>query len=120
MSKETNTYELINKSQFVATITGTAGFEAISGGKPALTFGRAWYRCLPGVTVYNDKVQLSDIMKPFTINEVKKSFDELSENFIEGVIAEEVYKYQKIDIEENKKKIYDCLKIIMTSENEDI
>ena len=120
MSKETNTYELIDKSQFVVTITGTAGFEAISGGKPALTFGRAWYRCLPGVTVYNDKVQLSDIMKPFTINEVKKGFAELSENFIEGVIAEEVYKYQKVDIEANKKKIYNCLKIIITSENEDI
>lgn len=120
MSKETNTYELINKSQFVATITGTAGFEAISGGKPALTFGRAWYRCLPGVTVYNDKVQLSDIMKTFTVEEVKKGFDKLSENFIEGVIAEEVYKYQEIDLEKNKEMIYNCLKIVITSENKNM
>lgn len=116
MSKETNTYELINKSQFVATITGTAGFEAISGGKPALTFGRAWYRCLPGVTVYNDEVQLSDIMKTFTVEEVKEGFDKLSENFIEGVIAEEVYKYQKVDLEKNKEQVYNCLKSVMTYE----
>ena len=119
MSKETNTYELINKSQFVATITGTAGFEAISGGKPALTFGRAWYRCLPGVTVYNDKVQLSDIMKTFTVEEVKKGFDKLSENFIEGVIAEEVYKYQEIDLEKNKEQVYSFLYNILKMQKGD-
>ncbi|PQO26003.1 hypothetical protein C5Y96_21365 [Blastopirellula marina] len=46
---ETDTYELIKHSQFVSSITGTAGWEAITGGKPVLVFGKAWYRKLPGV-----------------------------------------------------------------------
>ena len=38
---ETDTFALIGNSRFVCTITGTAGWEAISGGKNVLTFGQA-------------------------------------------------------------------------------
>lgn len=57
-----DTYELMKHSQFVATITGTAGYEAITGGKPVVIFGRAWYKRLPGVFIYNDNLCLDDIM----------------------------------------------------------
>lgn len=47
-----STHVLTAKARFVACVTGTAGWEAIRQGKPALTFGRAWYRGLPGVVPY--------------------------------------------------------------------
>jgi len=44
---KTNTYELINKSQAVATVTGTAGWEAVLRSKPAIIFGYPWYQNCP-------------------------------------------------------------------------
>ena len=47
-----DTRALTDHARAVATITGTAGWEAICSGKPALVFGAAWYRNLPGVVRY--------------------------------------------------------------------
>ncbi len=60
--KETPTYKLMEHCQFLATITGTAGWEAVSGGKNALVFGRAWYKSLPGVFTYTPRLKLEDIL----------------------------------------------------------
>jgi len=56
-----DTFKLIEQSQFVSTITGSAGFEAISGGKPALIFGYAWYRKFPGVFKWSENLSIDDI-----------------------------------------------------------
>ena len=41
-----NTFDLIKGSKIVATITGTAGWEALKFKKPVITFGLAWYNYL--------------------------------------------------------------------------
>ena len=56
-----NTYELIEKSQFVATITGTVGWEAICKGKNVLVFGIPWYRDLTGVISFREGLSLEEI-----------------------------------------------------------
>ena len=63
LDKSINTYDLIKNSQFVATISGTVGWEAITGGKHALVFGVAWYRQFPGVTTYSKDITLRDILE---------------------------------------------------------
>ncbi len=62
VSRDVDTYALIERSQFVATITGTVGWEAITGGKPALVFGYAWYRNFPGVTSYREGITVEEVM----------------------------------------------------------
>lgn len=42
-------YGLIDKSEFVVTLTGTIGFEAALRNKNVLTFGRCWYEGLSNV-----------------------------------------------------------------------
>jgi hypothetical protein len=47
--RSTDTFQLIRHSKAVATITGTAGFEAPFFGKPTLMFGHRFYQYAPGV-----------------------------------------------------------------------
>src|SRR5690606_14178885 len=55
VSTDVDTYQLIKNSVFVATITGTVGWEAITGGKNVLVFGwGVWYKTFPGVFSFND------------------------------------------------------------------
>ena len=61
ISPQIDTYALTKHSLFVATITGTVGWEAITGGKNALIFGRAWYKNLPGVFYWEDGASFNDI-----------------------------------------------------------
>ena len=49
VSYEVPSFDLIRKSAFVATIAGTAGWEAALLGKGVIHFGVAWYSSLPGV-----------------------------------------------------------------------
>ena len=112
----TNTYELIKKSQFVSTITGTAGFEAISGGKPALVFGLAWYRSLPGVTIYAPETTLNDVMKPFTTDDVEEAFKTVEQYFVDGIVHEEIFEYaNNLDVYANQRKVFNFLKSAVAS-----
>lgn len=45
----TNTFQLTEHALAVATVTGTAGFEALFRGKPVLMFGHRPYQYAPGV-----------------------------------------------------------------------
>ena len=56
-----NTHTLTNHAVFVATVTGTVGWEAIRKGKKVLVFGMAWYRCMPGVIEYHKDIQFEEI-----------------------------------------------------------
>lgn len=51
---EINSFDLINKSQAVATVAGTAGWEAVLMSKPALIFGYVWYMYCEGVFRVSD------------------------------------------------------------------
>lgn len=59
---ETNTYDLMKHSQFVASIRGTMIYEAVCGGKPAVMFGHFWFDKLPGVFRYRDSLTVDEIL----------------------------------------------------------
>lgn len=72
IGKEVDTYWLMENCQFVATITGTAGWEAITGGKPCLYFGLAWYASIPGAIAYEPSIKVDDILNTH-INQEEQS-----------------------------------------------
>ncbi len=52
---------LIAQARVVATITGTAGYEALRAGKPCVYFGRPWYAGLPGAIRFEPGLDLEEI-----------------------------------------------------------
>ena len=57
-----NISELILKSQFVATITGSVALESAALGKICLTFGSTWYKGCPNVISWNDNLTFEKII----------------------------------------------------------
>lgn len=94
VESKTDTYALLRNCQFVATITGTVGWEAITGGKNALIFGwGVWYKNLPGVFKFDENFRVEDIMNyKFEHAELEKKFSEMLTKMGTGVIYKGSYK----------------------------
>ena len=63
VSRDTSTFDLIERCEAVATITGTAGWEALFSARPAIVFGRAFYRDAPGVIAVEDTESLASALR---------------------------------------------------------
>ena len=70
ISSELSSFELINKSKAVATVTGTIGWEALVNGIPVLAFGNAWYSSCSGCYEVDSS---SDVKK--ALSEIEKLND---------------------------------------------
>lgn len=102
-----DTYLLMKNCRFVATITGTAGWEAITGGKACLIFGKAWYLTLPGVVQYKEGITLKDILE-ISISETQFQekfsylYSKTRAGIVDGVYKEITLNYKK---NENTQKL---------------
>ena len=82
-----DTYALIRHSLAVATVVGTAGWEALQMGKPVITFGYAWYRCLPGVFEWRNGVFWNDVINyRYDRQRLEKAVADMADHFYEGCI----------------------------------
>ena len=80
-----DTFELIDSSLGVITISGTIGWEAIARGKFCLHFGRAWYEGAPFSYRIFCEEQLEEVLKEIASPSVRvdsDSRDEILEDFL--------------------------------------
>ncbi|MCR5757020.1 MAG: hypothetical protein K6F95_03850 [Selenomonas sp.] len=115
VSSTTDTYDLNRNSQFVATLVGTTGWEAISGGKNALVFGQAWYGCLPGVFRYHSGIKLEEIMNyKIDHEEFELAVTNLMKKMGNGIIKiDQVPSVSNFDVKKNNMYVYDFLSFIV-------
>lgn len=118
---ETDTYQLLRNSKFVATITGTVGWEAITGGKNVLVFGwGVWYKTLPGVFEYSKDFRILDILNyAIDHSELERKFTQLKSKMGKGVIYKGDYRkiVESFSKEENVKTIAESVDRILYSES---
>lgn len=94
VGRHENTFSLIENAQFVATISGTVGWEAIKGGKNVLLFGMAWYQTLPGVFAYKAGITIEDITQFHSEHkELEGAANALLNRMYSGVISNEYFSY---------------------------
>ena len=97
---------LTEKAIFIATVTGTVGWEALCRGKNILVFGHAWYKDFPGVIKYNDCLTYEEIIKKSsTEKSLLFKFQKLMAISHDGVIDRAYTNLVKnYDVEENINK----------------
>ena len=90
-----STYDLMEKSEAVAVVTGTAGLEAITTHKPCLMFGYSYLQYAPNVFTIRNNTDCEIVMKKmehgFEIRDLDKKikiyFKTLENYFFEGRIV---------------------------------
>ena len=115
VGKETDTYDLIERCEFVATITGNVGLDALRFGKRVLIFGNAFYKSFPGVVSYHQKLTFEDIVKVrFTHEEFERAYSILHHNTVD-VVTDIGYKHQVKDFsnEKNGRALAEVINAVM-------
>lgn len=62
LSKEVNSFDLIDGCEFISTITGTVGWEGLLANKVTVVFGKAWYQNFSGIIKYHKDLTLKEIL----------------------------------------------------------
>ena len=110
VSPDVPSHILMEKSALVATISGTAGWEAISGGKPVLVFGEPWYREYPGVISYRDDIDLMEIsrLKPEP-SHVQVTMTQMLSKMGRGRVYGHIEHLELMRSEKNSREVADSL-----------
>lgn len=87
LSSDVSSFELIRRSRAVATVTGTAGWEALVAGRPCILFGSVWYKDLPGVFLW-DSPEVWDKCEAYMFDRqvLEESFGALIKSLHTGVV----------------------------------
>ncbi len=120
LSKDANSFELTKNSQFVSTIVGTVGWEAITGNKNVLLFGwGAWYKTLPGVYQYNDKINIDDLVNnKIDHGDLEKKTGVLYNKCGTGILRESyIPSVKNFSLKKNTETVVESLKKILYKTN---
>lgn len=111
LDKRADTFDLIERCEFLATISGTAGIEALSFGKRVLIFGNAPYQSFPGVVKYHEDLTLADIESlEFTHDELEMAHAKKQHCVVEVALAQSmVGNLDTFDAEANAQRLADCV-----------
>lgn len=119
ISKDVNTYDLIDNALAVVSLTGTAILEALVRKKHVLMFGYYIWQYAPGV--YHCKTEkdcikaLAEVCtnKDDKTNELIFFLNELDKHLVDGVITENFLTLYEIDLEQNVNNIsQECVNFI--------
>jgi hypothetical protein len=117
ISKDINSFDLIENSQFVATITGTVGWEAIQHGKVCVVFGKAWYQNFSGVVKYRDSLRLNDILNIKIDNSIiQEQYNQLILKTANGIVDRGyISNYKDYSDKRNVEFLIDSLRKIISA-----
>ncbi|MFT7036952.1 MAG: hypothetical protein ACJA2S_005493 [Cyclobacteriaceae bacterium] len=123
VSMETNTFELIDHSLFVATITGTVAIEAVCRGRVAVYFGNSMYQNLPGTIHFNELLGSALLVEEVIHKKHKFEFSKVEEYFYqllsytEGELSSNKDYYAAVDYRSSAAKCLEKLLLNHHSRN---
>jgi hypothetical protein len=114
---EADHFSILDKSNAVATITGTVGWEAVVRGKPVLIFGDAWYQYAPNVFRVTTQLECLHVIKKLQsrtefdtnkLNSYVNSIISMSDDILFDEL-EAKWAGREFDLETNVKKLHKIL-----------
>ncbi len=110
---------LTEKAIFIATVTGTVGWEALCRGKNILVFGHAWYKDFPGVFKFHENIKYDEIIKGCTSrSEILFKFQKLMSLAHEGVVDRAYISQVKgYSAENNYRKVAKIISQLISKKN---
>lgn len=117
ISKTVNSFDLIDKCQFVANITGTVGWEAITANKSAVVFGKTWYQEFEGVFKYHPNLTYQEIMAhTIDTKTIEKDYNNFIKTTGEGIVDRGyIPNFPKYTDEKNAEYVKESLAKIIAS-----
>lgn len=116
ISKKVDTYKLLRKCVAVATITGTAGWEALFRETPVLIFGDFYYQYADGVFKIKSNNDLKNAINAIISENVKpkllntKIYLKAFENVTYSGYYNEIYSVHEKDIDTNSIELYAAIR----------
>lgn len=114
--KDISSNVLIKNCQFLANISGTAGWEALQVGKAVVLFGKAWYRCMPGSFMFDELDNIEDVIN-YTFEKEKfiEEFNTLLSSAFNGIVDDDYLAiYSEYDEKKNTNLIYEAITKVIT------
>jgi len=111
----TSNFDLIDHAKAVVTVTGTAGWEAVVRGKPALIFGHAWYKFCEGVfyieSEHDCKEAVAKIHSGYSVNKdlVKLFLSAVQQISINAYVDPSYENIVDVSIDQNISRLVDSI-----------
>ncbi len=87
LSKEVNSFDLIDGCEFIATITGTVGWEGLLANRVTVVFGKSWYQNFNGVIKYHKDLTLKEILDTkIDKSKVEKDYNHYISHTANGIV----------------------------------
>lgn len=97
-----DTYKLMESAQFVSTITGTAAWEAITGGKNALIFGKVWFDHFPGIFRFEEISSIQEVLAyKISHEDIQAATNKIRKKFVKGCYNKDMFEFGGIESRED-------------------
>lgn len=108
-----NSKLLIKHSKVVATITGTAGWEAIRLQTPVIIFGRAWYENFVGVHSFSETTLIEETAQiKINQNELQKNYEDFVKGCHYGIIDSGYQSLVDFDSDKNIQHLMNLFRLL--------
>ncbi|WP_306044617.1 hypothetical protein [Nioella sp. MMSF_3534] len=113
-----NTHKLTAASECVATISGTAAWEAVTSGKPALLFGVSWMADMPGVHRFDERLDYATLTGGSVDHAaLEQAFGQLAAASHDGAVSRWALRHlPEIDPDQNRQAIARTLIALLKGE----
>ena len=97
-----DTYKLMESAQFVSTITGTAAWEAITGGKNALIYGKVWFDHFPGIFRFEEISSIQEVLAyKISHEDIQAATNKIRKKFVKGCYNKDMFEFGGIESRED-------------------